>query len=77
MLKRPTEQEWHDNVKTTIRNPLRKLDSVMCEAGQFVQKDDGRPVSLPEERDRAIICRERFFEESLDCAHARSPVIPY
>jgi hypothetical protein len=73
MLKRSAEQERHDNVKTAIGNPFRKFDCLMREASQFVQQDDTGSVSLPEERKRTVVCRERFLEKAFDYAHRALP----
>ena len=68
-LERPAEQKWHDNVKSPICQPLRKLDSLRCEARQFVQEDDAVPSTFPENRECMVARSEQFFRKALDCAH--------
>jgi hypothetical protein len=69
ILKGAPKKEWHDNVKTAIRDPLCKLDSLMREARQLMQENDAGSIALSEERDRIIPCCKCLLGEALDCAN--------
>ena len=68
-LEWPAEQKWHNDVKSPICKPLRKLDSVRSETGQLVQEDDAAPRTFPENRECMVTRSEQFFRKALDCAH--------
>src|SRR5687768_12312147 len=63
-------------MKTTVRDPLGKLDRFPSETRQFVQEDNARSVSFAKEPERTVVCCKRFLGKTLDCAHACSTSIP-
>ncbi len=55
-------------MKTVIRNPFGKFDSLLRQSWQFVEEYDARAIAFTEQSERLLTGRERFLRKAPDCA---------